>query len=305
MTGALALVASPGGHLDEAYEIADGLAERAERFWITASSPQTTSLLADENVVWVPEVKSRQGVKAALSLAGAMRIMRQRRPRGLISTGAALTVPYMLAARAMRIPLTYVESATRLRSPSQTGRLVQLVPGAQLFHQGTDWSRAGWEYFGSVFDGYQAEPSEARQITRALVTLGSERFPFRRALRESVEALAGAEISWQIGTTPNTASPLRGDARRWWSAAELTSVAESADVIVTHAGVGSVLMALRAGVRPVVMARTARLGEHVDDHQVELAAQLEERELVVFARPGEPLGDHIRTATTRRIVRRR
>jgi UDP-N-acetylglucosamine transferase subunit ALG13 len=47
-----------------------------------------------------------------------------------------------------------------------------------------------------------------------------------------------------------------------------------ADVVVTHAGVGSILMAIRHGHVPIVVPRLKRNGEHVDDHQVELAERL-------------------------------
>jgi len=47
-----------------------------------------------------------------------------------------------------------------------------------------------------------------------------------------------------------------------------------ADVVVTHAGVGSVLCAREAGHVPVVVPRLHRFGEHVDDHQLELVAAL-------------------------------
>lgn len=304
MSREVGFVASPGGHLDEAFEIAERFAVREDRFWVTASTPQTRSLLKAETVVWVPEVKSRQGLKAVASLVPAMRLMRAKRPRRLVSTGAALTVPYMLAARTLRTALTYVESATRLRSPSQTGRIMERIPGVELFHQGSEWERAGWQAFGSVFDGFEAEPTEPRVVKRALVTLGSEKFPFVRALRESQCALSGVETAWQTGNTPDVGSGLAGDVRQWWAGDELRAAAEAADIIVTHAGVGSILMALRSGSCPVIVARTARLGEHVDDHQVELATRLEQRGLIAFARPGDSLSEHIRVAQSRRIVRR-
>ena len=49
---------------------------------------------------------------------------------------------------------------------------------------------------------------------------------------------------------------------------ELVAAMERADAVVTHAGVGSVLVALRCGKRPVVVPRLRRLGEAVDDHQL-------------------------------------
>ena len=54
----------------------------------------------------------------------------------------------------------------------------------------------------------------------------------------------------------------------------LNAQMRDADVVVTHAGVGSVLCARQAGHVPVVVPRLHRLDEHVDDHQVELVAAL-------------------------------
>jgi len=55
---------------------------------------------------------------------------------------------------------------------------------------------------------------------------------------------------------------------------EIAVHARAADAVITHAGVGSVLTARRAGHRPLVVARLRCYGEHVDDHQVELVRRL-------------------------------
>jgi UDP-N-acetylglucosamine transferase subunit ALG13 len=55
----------------------------------------------------------------------------------------------------------------------------------------------------------------------------------------------------------------------------------AAEGVITHAGVGSILCARRAGHVPVVVPRQHALGEHVDDHQAELTRRLEERGSVV------------------------
>jgi UDP-N-acetylglucosamine transferase subunit ALG13 len=57
-----------------------------------------------------------------------------------------------------------------------------------------------------------------------------------------------------------------------------------ASLIVTHAGAGSIINAVRAGRRPVVMPRLARRGEIIDDHQVELAETLARAGYVFLAR---------------------
>lgn len=56
-----------------------------------------------------------------------------------------------------------------------------------------------------------------------------------------------------------------------------------AELLILHAGAGSVIHAIRAGKVPVVMARSAGLGEHVDDHQQHFAAALQSAGKVVVA----------------------
>jgi len=60
----------------------------------------------------------------------------------------------------------------------------------------------------------------------------------------------------------------------------------AADVVVTHAGVATIVDAVRAGHRPIVVARRHHLGEHVDDHQLQIVAALEELGMVTSLRDG-------------------
>ena len=56
-------------------------------------------------------------------------------------------------------------------------------------------------------------------------------------------------------------------------------------MVVTHAGVGTVMQLLEWGVHPVVLVRSAGRGEHVDDHQSQIAAVLSEHGLATVADP--------------------
>lgn len=301
MSGQTALVASPGGHMDQLMEVAGKLGIK-RRFWITASTPQTASMLADEDVEWVRPVASRQGLQAAASLGRALQIMRSRRPERVVSTGAALTVPYLLAARAMRIPVTYVESATRFDGPSITGRIMERTPGVRLFRQGPWSERPKWTYFGSIFDNFRAEPSERREVRSALVTIGSERFPFPRGIAMARAGLQGVSVQWQTGHTPVT-DELPGETRPWLPAAELAERVRQVDLVIMHAGVGSILTALRLGKCPVVLVRRAEDNEHIDDHQGQLASALEARGLIAVAHSDADFADAVDRARSRRIVR--
>jgi UDP-N-acetylglucosamine transferase subunit ALG13 len=84
---------------------------------------------------------------------------------------------------------------------------------------------------------------------------------------------------------------------------ELVELVRSARVVITHAGVGSVLTTLTIGKRPVVVPRLAQAGDAVDDHQLEFARRLAARGLVTLvedvSKLREAIGD---TATDIRRV---
>jgi UDP-N-acetylglucosamine transferase subunit ALG13 len=73
------------------------------------------------------------------------------------------------------------------------------------------------------------------------------------------------------------------------SAQDLDVELASADVVIGHAGTGLALSSLAAGRRPVLLARDAARGEHVDDHQQQTHRTLEEAGLAVAAPADAPL----------------
>lgn len=297
------LVATPGGHVDELLDLEGRFTlPGTEPCWVTARSPQTQTLLHDRVVEWVPPVGTRQWARALLSLPRALAVVRRLRPSRLVSSGAALAVPYMLAGRAMGTEVIYLESATRLTGPSLTGRLVERIPGVTLYRQ-DDWQRGRWQRTRGVFDHYTVtELDRAPTVANVLVTLGSERFPFQRAL-DAVATLPGSvRLALQTGTTP---APPEGGAglRPWWPYAELASATDVADAVITHGGVGAMLLAMRSGHRPVVIPREARHGEHIDDHQVHLAKELAARGLIVLADPSRDLWAQVQEAARWTVVR--
>lgn len=107
------------------------------------------------------------------------------------------------------------------------------------------------------------------------VTVGTHQDPFTRMLA-AVEAMPNvAEVVVQCGPGKAPAGVARAEA--FMSFAEMEENFANAAVVITHAGVGSILCARRAGHLPVVVPRYHELGEHVDDHQVELTRALAER----------------------------
>ncbi|MEH0843681.1 glycosyltransferase [Micromonospora sp. CPCC 205711] len=276
------LVASTGGHLAELYDLAPRLGVQDDCVWATFDSPQSRSLLDGHEVVHVPPATTRDAVGALRDLVAARRVLRGGRFRQVISTGASVAMSFFLPAARHGLACHYIESATRTEGPSLTGRLVARVPRTRLYTQYPGWAGGRWRYGGSIFDGYRATRATGpRPLRRIVVALGThERFGFPRLLDRLVDVLPPeAEVLWQVGSTRIDRMP--AGARRQVPYAEMQQAMREADVVVTHAGVGSALAAMRAGRRAIYVPRRRRHGEHVDDHQVEMARELDRRGLVL------------------------
>jgi len=57
-----------------------------------------------------------------------------------------------------------------------------------------------------------------------------------------------------------------------------------AEVVILHAGAGSVIHAIKANKKPIIIPRESQYGEHVDDHQLEFSEKLAELDKVFVAR---------------------
>lgn len=133
-----------------------------------------------------------------------------------------------------------------------------------------------------------------------LVTTGTNAPPFDRLLRE-VEQLSHHE-SVVVQHGPSSLRPSGATCVDYVSFDRFVELVRAARVVVTHAGVGSILVALMNGKRPFVVPRVARFGEHVDDHQVELARRLSEIGVVTLVEDPRELEAAIRGDMTPRVA---
>jgi UDP-N-acetylglucosamine transferase subunit ALG13 len=127
------------------------------------------------------------------------------------------------------------------------------------------------------------------------VTVGSIHFPFSR-LVDAAARLDG-EVVVQHGTAPAPADVSR--AVPFLPFGEVVECMRRADVVVSHAGVGSIVLAQQQGHVPVVMPRLRRYGEAVDDHQVPLLERLAEHGTVIPAIEAEDLPEAVARVPSR------
>ncbi|MEZ5988072.1 MAG: glycosyltransferase [Planctomycetota bacterium] len=103
-----------------------------------------------------------------------------------------------------------------------------------------------------------------------------------RAVDELVDAgELDDEVFAQIGR--GGYEPRRCTWQRFLSQDEFKARVEGSSLVLSHVGVGTILLALEAGVPVVTLPRRAALGEHVNDHQLDTARQMEADGLALVA----------------------
>ncbi|MDQ0240165.1 glycosyltransferase [Arthrobacter bambusae] len=277
------LIAGSGGHLTQLKILADRIPDARDRIWVTDRTPQSESLLRDERVVFLPHQAPRSIiglVKNAWILSQGFEPTVSR----MYSTGAGIALSGVLVAYLRRVKFTYIESATRVSSLSLSGKVINWLPFVERFVQHDQIAKGRWKNVGSVFDGFLPTARFDQSSTETLsvfVTVGAnQHIGFDRLIRDLHSLIPPSwSAYWQYGPTNIDGLDLNG--KPTLSAVEMARQLESADVVVSHAGTGSILSALMAGKIPIVVPRTASTGEHVDQHQEDLAGFASEKGLAI------------------------
>jgi len=278
------LVASSGGHFTQLAELwprIEGV--NKDCIWVTFDSPQTRSMLKDQQVEYVPYIKPRGLASVLRNVPQAFKLIKKYNVDTVISTGSAIALAYLPYSAVRGIPTHYIESATRVEGPSVTGKALSRVPGINFYNQHEAWSNEQWKFLGSVFDGFEAVPLAQKPagIKRAVVSVGTmEDYSFRDFFVHLADYLSDAEsVLWQTGSTD--VSDLNIDGKEVVPAHELEQAMREADVVIAHAGTGTALTSLRMGKRPVLVPRDSSHGQHIDDHQFQTAALLDKMGLAM------------------------
>jgi UDP-N-acetylglucosamine--N-acetylmuramyl-(pentapeptide) pyrophosphoryl-undecaprenol N-acetylglucosamine transferase len=125
------------------------------------------------------------------------------------------------------------------------------------------------------------------------LSLGTHEAPFERAIDAIAPfAIDGSEVIVQHGSTSARVDLPQISWQQYMPYQQVITVMSRADTVVCHAGVGTIVTALQVGHLPIVIPRLRRFGEHVDDHQCDIAGRLAERGLVTCVALDETLKIH-------------
>jgi UDP-N-acetylglucosamine transferase subunit ALG13 len=123
-----------------------------------------------------------------------------------------------------------------------------------------------------------------------VVTVGTDHHPFNRLIAWTNDWLAQhPDRTRDFFVQSGAASVVPAcPSARFLETAQLNALLDEADVMVCHGGPGSIADAWARGRVPIVVPRLRRLGEVVDDHQVDFCRKLAELGRIRLAQ--EPAG---------------
>lgn len=302
------LAASTGGHLSQLVRLTDTFEFVSDPLWITFDSPQSRSLLRGQRAVFVPYIAPRGYKEAFNALPMVRSALRAEEFDLAISTGAALAAVVLPQAVLMGKKSIYIESVSRFLGPSMTGKVMRLTPGVETFTQHAAWSSKGWQLGPSVlneFESARVETGNQSVPIKIFVTLGTIK-PYRfDSLINRINSVSteDCEIVWQLGES-HSASVTRGKKFETMSAFDFDQMIDWADVVVSHAGVGSAMRIMELGKAPILVPRRSARNEHVDDHQMQIATVLSDRGLAMLVDSEELTMSHIVESMERCVISR-
>lgn len=137
----IALVTSSGGHLTQLHMLSKSW-ESYDRFWVTFDKEDANTLLNDETVYHCYYPTNRS-IKNLIKNTGlAFKLLFKERPDVIISSGAAIAVPFFYIGKLIGAKTIYVEIFDRIDTPTLTGKLV---------HPVTDEFIVQWESMTNVY----------------------------------------------------------------------------------------------------------------------------------------------------------
>jgi len=132
------------------------------------------------------------------------------------------------------------------------------------------------------------------------ITIGASEFQFNRMLRWVDRTLQELDyprekVFFQIGRSDYI--PKSGDHIDYMDSRGMEERIKGAEYVICHAGVGTILISLVNGKKPIVIPRRKEYAETVDNHQVTFANHLAANNLVAYPRNDRDLKEIITVPT--------
>ncbi|MDJ0727081.1 MAG: PssD/Cps14F family polysaccharide biosynthesis glycosyltransferase [Prochloraceae cyanobacterium] len=117
------LVSSTGGHF-RALQNLDIFWKQYEYCWITFRTEGTEIALKDCQVYWAYSPTNRNLVNLIRNFYLALKVILKEQPQMILSTGAGVSVPFIIIGKIYKCKTVFIESYTRVKDLSLSAKLV-------------------------------------------------------------------------------------------------------------------------------------------------------------------------------------
>jgi len=276
----LGLACAGGGHLNEMVQL-ESVYSKYEHFFYTMEVGLAKTLTKKHKVYFTKD-PVRNPFLNIFNFYQSLGVFLKEMPDVIITTGGGVSLPMCVIGKCMGRKVIYIETFSRVFKPSMMGRIVSKFADLTIIQ---------WEelkkympkavYGGPLFNlDIKRDKSEGNGIVVVVGTFPKSLDRLFKKLDELVaKGVIKEKIVAQIGNPKYI--PKNFEWIREIPFEELQQMIKNARIVVTHAGVGSILNCLELGKVCIAVARLKKHNEVIDDHQVEIAKVFGDMGLVI------------------------
>lgn len=225
------------------------------------------------------------------SIPATLKMLFKIRPDAILSTGPAIAVPVSIMGKLLGARIIFVETGSRVKKLSLTGRL--MYPWCDLFL--VQWPQLAEKIPKALYAGFLISPEKEcspSKESHIFVTVGST--DFDDLIRKADSLPTRDEIVMQIGD----GNYIPKNFLYFRFAPSLDPYYENAALVIAHGGLATTMEVLMRGL-PMISVSNA---DRFDNHQDELLGLLEERGQLIWCRDLDKLQEAIERVRTTTLM---
>lgn len=286
----ICFASSSGGHLNQIKEL-DGKLKCESYFFVTSKDKFSESILKNKKKYFITDPK-RNIIKLIINKLQTIKILMIEKPDIIISTGSGTAFWMCFLGRILGKKVLFIESIARVTKPSLFGKIVNKFANTTIYQ----WKPLGKYYKKGIYGGIIFDISfspKSLKNKNIFLTVGSSDYKFNRLIEwaDDLAKTKNYEIFGQIGTSSYI--PQHFKYKEFLSTEEMKKQLKKCSIVLTHGGSGSIFNSIHEKKLVIVIPRLKKCGEHVDNHQLELANRISDLHVIKIAKTKKNIIDFI------------
>lgn len=271
------LIGSIGGHLSELQQLGKHISDLKEIKYVTFYRQNRAK---DANYLYIIDPEQNI-IRYIINAIQSFLLMAKYRPKLIISAGAGVAVPMMTLGKMIGIKVIHFEISCQINTNSKTGKYSKQI-GIPCYVQNLSLLDHKTKYIGNPFEKYKKQTDVRTSTNRKIfVTIGNTKHDFKRInlLLDTLKIIYPETPIIVQGGYTSIESGKNIKSIPFMSPQEFEKKIKECDLIISHAGSGTIREVLDGGKVPLILPRLIKLHEHSDPSQIALADYVEKTNL--------------------------